>query len=385
MNNKIISTHRIAVSETILAPAQYELDQLLGMAFSDKASDLVLQIGHPPKIKKEGQLISIDGPKITHADVEFYKQRILAERYHLLKDNTDIDTSYFVPEGRLRVNIGKERGNYFMVFRLVNTVIPEYSTLSMPDDPHILEFMRNKRGLVLVTGPVGSGKSTTLASMIRWRTSQIQSTVVTIEDPIEYIHQDYGKGSVFIQREIGRDVPNFATGLRQALRQNPDIIMVGEMRDLDTVETALNAAISGHLVLGTLHTISTIQTVDRLSSLFPAGRQEDVRMQLSLALRGILSQALIPLTTYGQDQLGKARIPCIELLPIGSDDLRGFIRKGEPYKIRQVIETKLKTGAYPFDRYLLHLVEKGLVDHRVALEYSQEPDVFVDSLKRLGY
>jgi twitching motility protein PilT len=274
--------------------------------------------------------------------------------------------------GRLRVNIGYEQGRPFVFFRLIPSQIPEFSSLSLPDD--ILKLSENKRGIVLVTGPVGTGKSTTLASIIKHIVTQYQKCIVTLEDPIEFVYGETPTRSLIIQREIGNDVPDFATGLRQALRENPDIILVGEMRDRDTVDTAFNAALSGHLILGTVHTISSIQTVERLVSLFPEDQHPDARMQLSLSLKGIVSQALLPRKD------GKGRIPCVEILPVVSDDIRKYIREGTPQKIRQFIEMKMKTGAYTFDKYLAKLVLEGSITEEVALEYSQEPDQILQKI-----
>ncbi len=353
-----------------------ELETVLESAFADGASDVIYQVGHPVMKKIQGRLNPFGDSINKVSDVKEIIQTVAGDKYFTGKVKTDFDVSYQVSSGRLRVNIGFEQGNPFVFFRLIPSKIPDFSTLHLPED--ILKLVENKRGIVLVTGPVGTGKSTTLASVIKHIVSQHQKCIVTLEDPIEFVYGKTPTQSLILQREIGRDVPDFATGLRQALRENPDIILVGEMRDLDTVETAFNAALSGHLVLGTLHTISSIQTVERLVSLFPEDKQDDARMQLSLALKGIVCQALLPRKD------GKGRIPCVEILPIVSDDIRKYIREGTPQKIRQMIETKAKTGAYPFDNYLARLTVQGLITEETALEYAQEPEQILQKIITLS-
>lgn len=350
-----------------IVPTSLEIDTILNSAFQSNASDVIFKVGAPVMLKVQGVIQPFSQEGLTPEQIDIIIQQVVGSRAAEVQGKTDFDCAYQVAAGRLRVNIGRERGNPFIFFRLIPSEIPDFSTLQLPDE--ILNLVEQKRGIILVTGPVGTGKSTTLAAMLKYITQQKQRLVVTLEDPIEFLHRDNpSTKSVFVQREIGPDVPDFATGLRQALRENPDIILVGEMRDLETVDTAFNAALSGHLILGTLHTISAIQTVERIVSLFPAARQPDARMQLSLALKGIVSQALLPRKD------GRGRIPCVEIMPVVSADIRKFIRDGEPHKIRQVLETHKKEGVYPFDNYLLGLYQKGLITAEVAMEFAQEPD-----------
>ncbi|MFB3897926.1 MAG: type IV pilus twitching motility protein PilT [bacterium] len=353
-----------------------ELETMLNSAFSDGASDVIYQVGQPVIKKIQGRLVPQGDIVKTESEIQEIIQKVAGNK--CLSDNTktDYDCSYQVPSGRLRVNIGYEKGNPFIFFRLIPANVPEFSSLGLPVE--ILSLSENKRGIVLVTGPVGMGKSTTLASMIKHIVTHQQRCIITLEDPIEFVYENTPTKSLILQREIGRDVPDFATGLRQALRENPDIILVGEMRDRDTVESAFNAALSGHLVLGTVHTISSVQTVDRLVSLFPESLHPDARMQLSLSLKGIVAQALLPRKD------GNGRIPCVEFLPIVSDDIRKFIREGTPQKIRQFIEIKSKTGAYPFDIYLARLVLDGFVSEDVAIEFAQEPDTIMQKITRVS-
>jgi twitching motility protein PilT len=353
-----------------------ELEMMLDSAFEDGASDVIYQVGQPVIKKIQGRLVPQKDVINTVADIKEVIQMVAGNDFFKGTPKTDYDCAYQVTSGRLRVNIGFEQGNPFVFFRLIPSKIPDFSSLSLPED--ILKLSENKRGIVLVTGPVGTGKSTTLASMIKHIVTRHQKCIITLEDPIEFVYGETPTRSLILQREIGRDVPDFATGLRQALRENPDIILVGEMRDRDTVESAFNAALSGHLVLGTVHTISTIQTVERLVSLFPEDLHPDARMQLSLSLKGIVSQALLPRKD------GKGRIPCVEVLPIVSDDIRKFIREGMPQKIRQYIEIKTKTGAYPFDNYLAKLVLEGKITEEVALEYAQEPDQILQKIVNMA-
>jgi twitching motility protein PilT len=353
-----------------------ELEMILDSAFEDGASDVIYQVGQPVMKKIQGRLMPQKEVVNTVADIKEVIQMVAGNDFFQGTPKTDYDCSFQVTSGRLRVNIGLEQGNPFVFFRLIPSKIPDFSSLSLPAD--ILTLSEHKRGIVLVTGPVGTGKSTTLAAIIKYIVNQHQKCIITLEDPIEFVYEQTPTRSLILQREIGRDVPDFATGLRQALRENPDIILVGEMRDRDTVESAFNAALSGHLVLGTVHTISSIQTVERLVSLFPENLHPDARMQLSLSLKGIVSQALLPRKD------GKGRIPCVEFLPIVSDDIRKFIREGTPQKIRQFIEIKSKTGAYPFDIYLARLVLEGFVSEDVALEFAQEPDTIMQKIVRVS-
>jgi len=268
------------------------IEQLLNLVFSKKASDLHISVGLPPIIRIDGKLIRVDHPPLTKDDVEKIVFSMLSnEQRRMLEQNWELDCSYGVEAiGRFRINVYRERGHYAAALRTITTEIPSFEQLGLPEI--VRELAEKPRGLILVTGPTGSGKSTTLAAMIDYINTNRVEHILTIEDPIEFLH--YSKRSVIHQRELGHDTRSFSNALRAALREDPDIILVGEMRDLETISLALTAAETGHLVFGTLHTSSASQTIDRIVDVFPAEQQQQIRIQLSNSLVGVFSQTLLP-------------------------------------------------------------------------------------------
>jgi twitching motility protein PilT len=285
------------------------------------------------------------------------------------ENEQQLDFAYAIPGvARFRVNCYFQRGSVSAAFRLVPQDIPELDSLKVP--PVLSELTRKPRGFVLVTGPTGSGKSTTLAAMLDLINRERDDHILTIEDPIEFLHQH--KSSIVNQREVGSDAPNFALGLRAALRQDPDVILVGEMRDLETVSTALTAAETGHLVFATLHTQSTAQTVDRIIDVFPSEQQAQVRTQLSIALQGIVTQQLLPTAD------GRGRVVACEVL-IPTPAIRNLIREGKTHQIYAAVQTSGAVGMQTMDADLARLVRSGAIKRSLAEERASVPE----ELKRL--
>lgn len=343
----------------------FDINDLLIDAQNKRASDLHITVGISPKCRVNGELIDMNYERLMPDDTEAIAMLIVPER---LKDKLlsegEIDFSYSIAGlGRYRVNVFRQRGSYALVIRIINTTIPEPEFLGLPNS--IIELTKKKRGLVLVTGPTGSGKSTTLASLIDIINTNSNKHIITLEDPIEYIHRH--KQSVVNQREIGIDSMSFANALRVVLREDPDVILVGEMRDLETIEIALTAAETGHLVFSTLHTIGAASTIDRIIDVFPAGQQQQIRIQLSSVLEAVISQQLIPTMD------GKGRVAAYEIMQ-GIPSIRNLIREGKIQQINTFIQTNKKVGMQTMDDAIFDLYLKRRIKPEQALSFAQ--DVF---------
>ena len=339
------------------------IDKLLIDAQRRKASDLHITVGVSPKCRINGELVDMGyeplAPENTLALIEQILPAGMKEQF---EKSCDMDFAYSIPGvGRYRVNIFKQRGTYALVMRIINTVIPKPEVLGIP--PQVVELTSKKRGLVLVTGPTGSGKSTTLASLIDVINSKYSRHIITLEDPIEYLHKH--KLSVVNQREIGSDFSSFASALRVTLRQDPDVILVGEMRDLETIEIALTAAETGHLVFSTLHTIGAVNTIDRIIDVFPPYQQQQTRVQLAAVLEGVISQQLIP----GAD--GNERVAAFEVL-LANPAIRSLIREGKNHQIASFVQTNRKQGMVLMDDAIYELYVKGIIRKEYALAYAQD-------------
>ncbi len=336
-----------------------------------KASDLHLTAGAPPSIRSKGKVQPMEGfPVLTAQQTRDVVYGILSEdQRKRFETSQQLDLAYAIPNvARFRLNCYMQRGAVSAAFRLVPQDIPALDDLGVP--AVLREFTRKPRGFVLVTGPTGSGKSTTLAAMIDVINRERQDHILTIEDPIEFLHNH--KRSIVNQREVGSDAPDFALGLRAALRQDPDVILVGEMRDLETISTALTAAETGHLVFATLHTQSTAQTVDRIIDVFPPEQQQQVRTQLSVALQGIVTQQLLP-TADGQ---GRA-VACEVLVP--NPAVRNLIRESKTHQIYSAIQTAGAIGMQTMDADLVRLVRSG----RITMELAEQRATVPEELRRL--
>jgi len=358
-------------------PAANSIDELLERMVEANASDLHVTTGTPPAIRVRGEVERLEGfDALTGEETQQLLYRILSsEQQKLLEINRQLDFSYSMPGlARFRVNVYFQRESIGAAFRLIPTELKTLEELGIPDSLHVLA--EKPRGLVLVTGPTGSGKSTTLAAIIDEINRNRSEHILTIEDPIEFLHRH--KRCIVNQREIGPDAKSFADALRAALRQDPDVILVGEMRDLETISTALTAAETGHLVFGTLHTQSAPSTIDRIIDVFPAEQQEQVRIQIANSLQGVVTQALLPTA----DQMG--RVPALEIL-LPDDAVRNLIRQGKVEQIYSVMQTNTGRGMQTMEQSLGDLIMRRIVDFEVGLSRSSRPSQLIGLLERSGF
>jgi twitching motility protein PilT len=352
-----------------------DINELLRKAHTLEASDLHIKVGSPPILRIYGELTPLTSEKkISQEDATKIAMSVMTPgQADLFKRKNDMDLAYSVPGlGRFRCNIFMQRGTVGLVFRVIPMRIPTIEELLLPEV--IKKISMEQRGLILVTGTTGSGKSTTLASMIDLINSTRTEHIMTIEDPIEYLHRD--KKSIINQREIGNDTESFSKALRQALRQDPDVILVGEMRDFETIQTSLVAAETGHLVLSTLHTIDATETVNRIIAVFPPYQHKQVRMQLASVLKSIISMRLVPKAD------GKGRVPAVEVL-IATATIKDCILDPDKTKtISDVVEQgAIHYGMQSFDQSILSLFKSGLITYEEALRRATNPDDFVLKVK----
>ncbi|MBO5760360.1 MAG: PilT/PilU family type 4a pilus ATPase [Lentisphaeria bacterium] len=345
-----------------------DMKALLQYAHSFHASDLHLTASSRPILRLNGQLRPLDLPPLTPSDIQQLLFSIISRRQRIIleeKKELDMALSIQLEEGgkniRYRLNAYYQRGSLGIAVRVVNDVIPPPEELMLP--PQIVSLIDKKQGLILVTGPTGSGKSTTLASLIDQINTRTTSHIITIEDPIEYVHSN--KSSIVEQRELHADTLTFAAALKYALRQDPDVIMVGEMRDTETIASALTAAETGHLVFATIHTNSAAQTIDRIIDSFPAGQQNQIRQQLAGVLLGVISQRLIP------SEAAKKRVGAFEIL-LGTTPIQALIRENKTHLIRSAIETAAKDGMQTLDKSLQDLYARGLITYADTKQYQLE-------------
>src|SRR2546427_2565179 len=352
------------------------IDDLLRRAVESKASDLHLKVGNHPYLRVDGVLNPLtDVSRITPEEMLSMAFSMMTNRQkQKFKETAELDMAYGVAGlGRFRVNVFQQRGNVGMVLRVIPTKIRTVEELNLP--PVINHICEEQRGLVLVTGTTGSGKSTTLAAMIDRINADRSDHLITIEDPIEFLHRD--KHSFINQREVEVDTANFSTALRAALRQDPDVILVGEMRDLETISTALTAAETGHLVLATLHTQSAPSTIDRVIDVFPAAQQGQVRMQLAASLQGVVTQTLLPSAD------GRRRVPALEVL-LPDDAVRNLIRQGKTEQIYSVMQTNTTRGMQTMEQCLADLVVRRVITQETAFNVTSRREEFEALLARSG-
>lgn len=350
------------------------LMELLEEAVKRQASDLHITVGIPPQVRVNGTLEAIDTyPRLLGDDTKALVESVMGEQQKkVFKEKGEVDFSFGIPKlGRYRVNTFRQRGTVAAAFRLVGTEVPEPEKLGLPKS--VIELYQKKSGLVLVTGPTGSGKSTTLASLIGKVNHTRREHIITLEDPIEYLHRH--DKSIVNQREIGLDSTSYASALRAALREDPDVILVGEMRDLETISTAITAAETGHLVFSTLHTVGAAATIDRIIDVFPPHQQTQIRIQLAMVLEAVISQRLIP------KEDGTGRVGAYEVMHVNTA-VRNLIREGKTYQISSVIQTNRKIGMITLDDALLELSRSGQITERSAIEFAVDPLVME---KRLLY
>lgn len=339
---------------------------LLNETLNNKASDLHITVGLPPIIRVNGKLTPIGNEKLTPKDTEGFVREVLSEeQLNKYKATGEIDLSYSVSGiGRFRVNVYRQRGSDAMALRIIGLKIPTLHGLNYPEV--LTDLTRRTRGLVLVTGPTGSGKSTTLAAMINQINMERNCHIITIEDPIEFLHK-HGK-SMINQREIGHDSKSYANALRAALREDPDVILIGEMRDLETISIAITAAETGHLVFSTLHTIGAAKTIDRIVDVFPPFQQQQIKVQLSAVLEGIISQQLI------EKSDGNGRVAALEIL-IATPAIRNLIREGKTHQIDSSVQTGSKYGMKSMDMSLIELYRKGLISRESLMVYCVDKEI----------
>lgn len=339
------------------------INDLLLEAMKRKASDLHITVGISPKCRINGELVDMGYPIMTP---ELTEEIILPMVPPLLKDklfaNGEADFAYSIAGvGRYRVNAFRQRGSYALVVRIINSIIPSPDSLGLPAS--VIELTKKKRGMILVTGPTGSGKSTTLASIIDLINTQSNRHIVTLEDPIEYIHKH--KASIVNQREIGMDTLSFGNALRVVLREDPDVILIGEMRDLETIEIAITAAETGHLVLSTLHTIGAASTIDRMIDVFPPHQQQQIRIQLSAVLEAVVSQQLIPTLD------GTGRVAAFEVMH-STPAIRNLIREGKSHQLTSFIQTNKSLGMQTMDDAIYNLFFQRKINQEQALAFAQD-------------
>ena len=355
---------------------QLDFADVLLEVIDRRASDLHITAGAPPTVRVRGRLVPMDGfPVLTPNDTREIVYSILSEgQRQKFENNWQLDFAYQIPgRGRFRVNAYFQRSAVGAAFRLIPFDVVPLETLGLP--PVVADFANKPRGLVLVTGPTGSGKSTTLASLIDVINETREEHIMTVEDPIEFLH--HHKKCIVNQRELGSDAISFGDALKAALRQDPDVILVGEMRDLETIGTALTAAETGHLVFATLHTQDTPQTIDRIIDVFPPEQQGQVRAQLSVALQGIMTQTLLPTAD------GAGRVVAAEVL-VPTPAVRNLIREAKTHQIYSVIQTGASHGMQTMDAALVQLVRAGKVNRQVAESRAHAPEEFRRLLSGMG-
>ncbi|NPV26186.1 MAG: type IV pilus twitching motility protein PilT [Firmicutes bacterium] len=347
------------------------IQHLLEMVIAQNASDLHLTVGVPPVLRIDGHLTPIESEALTpEHTAELANQLFTPKLREKFNQDGQVDFSYSLPQrGRFRVNVYKQRGCTGLAIRLIPYRVPTLAELGLPE---VLKTLtRRPKGLVLVTGPTGSGKSTTLAAMIEQINTERSGHIITLEDPIEYLHRH--KKCVINQREIGLDTPSFAQGLRAALRQDPDVILVGEMRDLETIATAITAAETGHLVLATLHTVDAAQTIDRIIDVFPPNQQQQIRVQLAATLQGVVAQQLLPRAD------GRGRVAALEIMLV-TPAIRNLIREGKTHQIISSLQTGGKLGMQTMEQALRNLVQSGLVTREEAMLRTNNLDALTSLL-----
>jgi twitching motility protein PilT len=353
------------------------IDELLEHMVTLNASDLHVTAGTPPVVRVRGEVERLDGfEAFTPEDTQQLLYRILSsEQQKHLELKRQLDFSHSIPGlARFRVNVYFQRESVGAAFRLIPAELKTLEELGIPATLH--QLAEKPRGLVLVTGPTGSGKSTTLAALIDEINRNRSEHILTIEDPIEFLHRH--KRCIVNQREIGPDATSFGEALRAALRQDPDVILVGEMRDLETIATALTAAETGHLVFGTLHTQSAPSTIDRIIDVFPAEQQEQIRIQIASSLQGVVTQALLPTAD------GVGRTPALEIL-LPDDAVRNLIRQGKVEQIYSVMQTNTGRGMQTMEQSLADLIQRRVVDFDIGLACSSRPAQLIGLLERAGF
>lgn len=342
----------------------YEMNDLLNLVIEENASDLHIHVDCPPTLRVDGSMVQVEGPDLTPKDAEDLMVSIASSAdQELTKTLGGADFGFtFMDKARFRVSLLKSKGHFGIVLRKIPNYILPLEDIGYPEG--IKELLKRPRGLILVTGPTGSGKSTTLAAMVDWMNQFRDGHIITIEDPIEYLHQH--KNCIITQRELGIDVPSYTEAIRGAMRQDPDIILVGEMRDLDTIKAAISAAETGHLVLGTVHTTGADRTVDRLVNAFPPGSRDEIRTELASTVIACISQVLMK-------KIESGLIAAFEIM-IKTDAIANLIRENKAFRITSEIQTGAARGMITLDAHLQTLLVRKLIYPQDAIDKSRYPD-----------
>ncbi|MFC1453271.1 type IV pilus twitching motility protein PilT [Verrucomicrobiota bacterium] len=353
-----------------------EMSELLQLAVDEEASDLHLAVGLAPVLRIDGELHPLDSNPLAPEDTERLMKSITSpEHQQKVREQGGTDFGFgFGDAARFRVSVFKQKGSLGIVLRQIPSRFLSLEDIGLP--PQVKDLLFRPRGLILVTGPTGSGKTTTLASMVNVINEQRDCHVITVEDPIEYFHDH--KKSIITQREVGVDVPSFKESLKRALRQDPDVVLVGEMRDLETMEAAITAAETGHLVFATLHTTGAARTVDRIVDAFPTDQQEQIRTQLSVSIVAVISQLLLV-----RPKPKAGRIAAFEVM-ISTPSIQALIRDNKTYRITSDIQTGAKYGMVTMDAHLMALYEAGEIGYEDLITKAQDPDSIVQKLEQQG-
>ena len=338
------------------------IEQLVAKAKADGASDIHLICGLPPKYRLSGQLENMSEIPLTEEECFEYARILAGDSYRVFEEVGELDAADTYADNRCRIHIFRQQGVPSVALRLLSETIPRLDTLGLP--PAAMSLTELHKGIVLVTGETGSGKSTTLAALLDHINHTRRDHIVTLEDPVEYIYKP--DKCAINQREVGRDTRSFSDGLRASLREDPNVILIGEMRDRDTIETAITAAETGHLVFGTLHTGSAADSVDRIVQVFPEGMQTQIRLQLSMCLQAVLTQQLVP-------KKGGGRALACEMMVV-TDAIRNLIRNGNTPQIANAVATSAAIGGQTMDQALVRLVKAGAITKNMALHYAKEQD-----------
>jgi twitching motility protein PilT len=349
-----------------------EMSDLLQLVVDEGVSDLHIEVGAPPMVRLHGALTPLEVPSLTAQDTEKMVKSIASD-IHLqqIAETGTVDFGFgFGDQARFRVSAFKQKGVFGTVLRQIPNTLLTLSQIGLP--PMTKNLLYKPRGLILVTGPTGSGKSTTLASMINVINEERDAHIITIEDPIEFYHQH--KRSCVIQREIGTDTPSFKEALRRALRQDPDVILVGEMRDLETMEAAVSAAETGHLVFGTLHTTGAARTVDRIVDAFPTTQQDQIRTQLASSLVAVISQVLLPRAD------GNGRVAAFEIM-ISTPSIQSLIRENKTFRITSELQTGAKFGMNTLDSHLIELYNNKVISYKDMITRAQDSEAIKEHLQ----
>ena len=355
--------------------SEIEMNELLQLAVNEGASDIHITVAQPPIFRLHGSLNTLDTPPLRPEDTERLMKSITSpEHQQRVREQGGTDFGFgFGDQARFRVSVFKAKGNVGIVLRQIPNKLLSLDGIGLP--PQVKDLLFRPRGLILVTGPTGSGKTTTLASMVDVINRERDCHIITVEDPIEYYHPH--KKSIITQREIGVDVPSFREALKRALRQDPDVILVGEMRDLETMSAAITAAETGHLVFATLHTTGAARTVDRIVDAFPTDQQEQIRTQLSVSICAVISQLLL----VRADQPG--RVAAFEVM-ISTPSIQALIRDNKTFRITSDIQTGAKRGMVTLDSHLLALYDEGIIHYEDLITKSQDPDSILQRLQEMG-